>query len=163
MFGKERQELSGAIADLKRAVADLRIEREAEDRALGLTKNVARLTKEAEDLKIAKSRITEEHEREKREVEHLVGLQKRRGEWEAKKAAEEARLEVNKGNLAAEQKRFEKEMDFMRKRMEAEIGSLREMYAAVLERLPTVTVDLEKSVQLQQNGHASKRRASVDG
>lgn len=161
MFGQERKALTEAIADLKRTVADLRIEREAEERAGGLAKDASRLRQEVENLKVEKSRLTEGHEREKREVEHLVGLQKRRGEWEASKAAEEARLEVQKGNLTAEQARFEKEMDFMRGRMETEISSLREMYAAVLERLPTVTVDLEKSVRFGNNGH--EKAEALDG
>jgi hypothetical protein len=160
MFDRERRELTEAIGDLKREIAELRIEREARDKELGLTKDVVRLQKEIEELKITKSRITEEHAREKREVEHLVGLQKKRQEFEVAKASQEATLAVREENLKAEKDRFAKDMKFMQGRMEEEVKALREMYAEVLKRLPTVTVDLEKSVKFGGNG--SRAHEEVD-
>lgn len=141
LFDRERTELSKVITSLKEEISELRGERKAREKELGLTDDVIRLKTEIEDLRIAKSRLTEEHQREKRELTHMIGLEKRRQEVELAQGKREATLSVREENLAADRERFEEQMEFTRERFEKEVGYLKDLMGEVLERLPTVTVD----------------------
>lgn len=141
LFDKERGELKTVIASLKDEIAELRGERKARQKELGLTDDVIRLKTEIEDLRIAKSRLTEAHEREKRELTHMVGLEKKRQEVELAQGKREATLAVREENLKADRDRFEEQMKFTRKRFEEEVGYLKDLMGEILDRLPTVTVD----------------------
>jgi len=92
-------------------------------------------------LRISKSRVTEEHEREKRELTHMIGLEKKRQEVELTQGKREATLTVREENLKADRERFEEQMNFTRERFEKEVGYLKDLMGEVLDRLPTVTVD----------------------
>ena len=141
IFDKEKTQLNEAIVALKEEIAELKGERKARQKELGLTDDVIRLKTEIEDLRIQKSRLTEEHEREKRELTHMIGLEKARQEFEVEEATQKATLSVREENLKAERQRFDDHMAFTEKRFTKEVSYLQDLMAKILERLPTVTVD----------------------
>lgn len=134
-------ELSDEIRTLTTKVAELRGERDANREVISLQDRVKTLQRSVSDLEVKKSKIEEDHARKLREVEHKVGLDRRRGEQEAELAKKDAVLAVREENLGHERKAFEEQMKFMRTRMEAEVTSLQTLMGQILERLPTVTVD----------------------
>ena len=91
-------------------------------------------------LTIERDRKQEEWDRREREIEHKVGLERKRQEFEIQQARRETVLGVREENLAAEKERFKGEMDFQRKRLEEEVGSLRELVAEMLKRLPSAEI-----------------------
>ena len=148
LFDKQTRELDTAVLALKAEIEELRIERNAQMKQLDAAKSVIDLKRQITDLEIAKAKIVEDNAREKREVTHMVGLERKRQEFEAEQALkgienarEEAILEVREENLKAERVAFEKSMDFQQKRFEKEVGYLKDLMGQILERLPTVTVD----------------------
>lgn len=140
------EELMEEIRKLSKEVAGLRGERDAGKEAVRLSSDIGDLKKELTDLRIEKDRETERHEREKREVEHMVGLEKKRQEFEVDAAKRDVKLTVREENLKEDRQRFEQEMKFTRERFEKEVGYLQDLMGQVLERLPSVTV--EKSIDL---------------
>ena len=152
LFDKQTRELDTAVLALKAEIEELRIERNAQMKQLDAAKSVIDLKRQITDLEIAKAKIVEDNAREKREVTHMVGLERKRQEFEAEQALkgietarEEAILEVREENLKAERVAFEKSMDFQQKRFEKEVGYLKDLMGQILERLPTVTVDRQIS------------------
>lgn len=100
------------------------------------------LQRKISDLCIDESRLTEQHEREKREVEHMVGLERKRSEFEIEQARRETMVEVKQANLKADRARFEEQMRFIEERMSKEVSYLKDdILKGILDRLPTVTVD----------------------
>lgn len=112
--------------------------------ALKLGTQVDTLKKQIADLEISKSKKEEEFAREKREVEHMVGLERKRSEFEKEAAKREATLSVREENLKAERKRFEDQMAFHDKRFTEEVGYLKEMIGRVLEAIPNVGTEPKK-------------------
>ena len=106
--------------------------------ALKLGGQVHALKEELTTLRIDKSKKEEEFAREKREVEHMVGLERKRQEFEMEAAKRGAVLDVREENLKAERKRFEEAMSFHDKRFTEEVGYLKEMIGRVLEAIPNV-------------------------
>ena len=144
----QRNELNQAILDLKTEIANLTAEREAQTKATDLNASLIDLQQELENLKISKARLIEDNEREKREVTHMVGLERKRQEFEADQARkgietarEKAVLEVREENLKTERDAFTKQMAFQQTRFETEVKYLRDLMGQILDRLPTVTVD----------------------
>lgn len=168
MFGKKdendpvAQELLDEIRHLSKEVAELRGERDAGKDAIKLSDSIVRLKKELTTVQIEKDRETERHDREKREVEHMVGLEKKRQEFEVDAAKRDVKLTVREENLKEDRQRFEQEMKFTRERFEKEVGYLQDLMKQVLKRLPTVSI--EKSVELTANGNGNGHRepAEVD-
>jgi hypothetical protein len=87
---REKIEAIGTLADLQREKLELK--------------------EELETLRIEKDRKEEEQERKIREVEHKVGLEKARTEFEVEAAKREAVLDVREENLTEAQERFESQM-----------------------------------------------------
>lgn len=141
----EYNELLDEIKGLRRDVAALQGEREALRDEARLADNARDLREQIETLKIEKGRLTEEHQREKREVEHMVGLQKNRQTVEMEQATREAKLSVREENLAVDKDRFDKHVEFIEKRFGEEVGYLKDLMGQIMVRLPTVSVD--KSVE----------------
>lgn len=134
--------LADKVADLTAEVRKLTRKRDAEAEALELTETINSLKTELSDLRIRESEVKEKHDREKREVEHMVGLERKRQEFEVSQARREAEVEVKSQNLEADRKRFEDQMKFMQDRLTEEVKYLKDdILKAVLDRLPTVTVD----------------------
>jgi len=82
----------------------------------------------------------EDYERQQRDLKHMVGLEKKRQEFEVEQAKRETVLKVKEENLANDKKRFQEQMTFHQERFEKEVGYLKELMGQILERLPTVTV-----------------------
>lgn len=59
----------------------------------------------------------------KREVEHKVGLERKRQEFEIQQAKRETEVKVREENLAADKERFKAEMNFQREHLQSEIKS----------------------------------------
>jgi len=114
------------------------------DKVSPLTDEVVALKKQIVTLEIEKSKKTESHEREERELRHMIGLEKKRQEFEIKQAKDETSLTVRQENLAADKLRFEGQMKFQQDRFEKEVAYLKEMMADILARLPNVNMAISK-------------------
>ena len=139
-FGQIRS-LTESITALKDDIADLKKERKRTEKELELTGTVVDLKKQISELEIKKSKMEESHAREERELRHMIGLEKKRQEFEIQQAKKETALDVREGNLSAEKKRFEDNLKFNSDRFERMETYLKELMEKVLDRLPTVTVD----------------------
>lgn len=116
---------------LKRATGDV-------TEALKLSGQVENLRKQVSDLEIQRDKKNEEYARKEREVEHMVGLERKRSEFETASAKREATIAVREESLKAERERFEKQMAFQNDRFTQEVGYLKEMIGRVLEAIPNV-------------------------
>lgn len=81
--------------------------------------------------------LKEKYEAREREIEHMLGLERKRTEFEVTSAKREAVLTVREENLKADRERFESQMSFHEKRFTEEVGYLKEMIGTLAERLPT--------------------------
>jgi len=133
--------LRNEFAEVKAEIAALRAEKRVVSQELALTEEVVRLKKQIVDLEIEKAKKVETHEREERELRHMIGLEKKRQEFEIDQAKRETTVAVREENLTADKNRFAEEMKFQRERFTAEVGYLKDLMGEILERLPTVTVD----------------------
>lgn len=145
------------MADLKRSVAELKGERAATTKIRDMEREYADTKRQLTDLQIEFDKEKEKHDREKREVEHLVGLERKRSEFEREAAVTEAKVVVREENLSAEQKRFEDQMKFITTRFEKEIDQSKELMAEILSRLPKV----EALMRLQAGNGSTKEPAEV--
>lgn len=105
-----------------------------------LQDRIAKTREEIETLRIEKDRREEEFTRREREVEHKVGLERKRQEFEIAQAKRETELTVREENLTADRKRFEEQMGFLTERFEGEVKYQRELLTKVLERLPSAEI-----------------------
>ena len=136
------------LADLKRAVAEMKGERAAGSKLRDMEVEYAQVKKQLTDKQIEFDREKEKHEREKREVEHLVGLERKRSAFEREQGVAEAKVAVREENLAAERERFEDQMKFITTRFEKEVEQQKELMIDILARLPKI----ETLVKLTQEG-----------
>ena len=141
-------ELEETITALKGQIADLKAERAAASTERDAVKRIKNLQEQISRLEIDKGKIVEDNDRKLRETTHMVGLERKRQEFEAeqaKKGIEHARaqaiLEVQRENLETERAAFVKEMKFREERFTQEVGYLKDLMTQILDRLPTVTVD----------------------
>ena len=109
-----------------------------------LSDRVKSLRKEVETLEIEKGRREEEIAKKEREIEHKIGLERKRQAFELESGKKEATLKVREENLAADRARFEEQMKFHDARFTAEVGYLKDMLSDVMKRLPSAefTADL---------------------
>lgn len=140
MFGRksvvETEELRKAVEDA--LVAALGRSTKDVQEALRVGESIDALKKKVADLEVQKSKKEEEFARREREVEHMVGLERKRSEFEKESAKRDATLSVREENLKAEQKRFTDQMAFHDKRFTEEVGYLKDMIGRVLEAIPSV-------------------------
>ena len=115
---------------------------DARDKSGALTAEISSLKGQISDLEISKSRKQEEFDKQDRELRHMIGLEKKRQEFEIQSAKTETALKVREENLASDKKRFEDQMRFQTERFEKEVVYLKDMMNEILGRLPTVTVDV---------------------
>jgi hypothetical protein len=139
--------LKGSDIDANEVLKELR-EFNEKVRGLDSLGDVVQLTEEQERLKKAISGMEieiaqreEEYARKEREIEHKIGLEKKRAEFEREEAEKNARLAVREENLEAEKTRTKEQLDFITKRMEQELDSNRAMMEKVMQFIPTVNVD----------------------
>jgi chromosome segregation ATPase len=129
------------IRELRDEVAKLREELKSPDEEAALSEEVLTLRKRIATLEIQESKIQEKHEREDRELRHMIGLEKKRQEFEVESAKRDTELKVREENLAADRKRFEEQMQFQGDRFAKEVDYLKGLMGEILGRLPTVTVE----------------------
>ena len=108
-----------------------------------LKEEICDLKKKIVGLEIDEAKITEKHEREKRELEHMIGLEKKRQEFEVISSKRETAIDVRTENLTADKARFSEEVKFQRTRFEEEVKYLKEMMSEILERLPKIKINKE--------------------
>mgnify|MGYP001576758184 CR=1 FL=1 len=131
--------MMGLSAKEKQLIESLREYAERFD----VASNVLLLKKQITELEIEKGRMVEDHEKQKRELTHMIGLEKKRQEFEIDKAKSETSLKVREENLSADKKRFEEQMKFNNERFTSEVGYLKDMMGQILERVPNLTANLE--------------------
>ena len=143
------------IQTLSKQVAGLKGEREQAREELGLSTRIVSLEREKTAKEIELDRVKEQHAREKREIEHMVGLHKKRVEQEIEIAKREQTVTIREENLVADRDRFEEQMKFMQKRMEGELERLNGLTSEILERLPVVKVDrqIRETIGAAANGN----------
>lgn len=129
-----RRVISGAVEKIVRDALG-----EA-NRTLAAIGEVTKLREEIETLKIEKGRREEEYARRDREIEHKIGLERKRQEFEITQGKREATLGVREENLKADRERFTQQMDFHEKRFTEEVGYLKDMIGDMLKRLPTAEI-----------------------
>jgi hypothetical protein len=98
------------------------------------------LREEIETLTIEKERREEEFARREREVEHKVGLERKRQEFEVDAAKREAVVTVREENLKADKKRFEEAMKAQSERLD----DMKELLLEMMKRLPTANIDIKE-------------------
>lgn len=141
MFGK-RKEISVSREEGDRIAREVvRLFRADDAGDAPARSKVANLEREKVQLEIRLDRVKEEHARETREIEHMVGLHKEQVKQEMELAERSAKIAVREENLTADRERFEEHLSFMRERTETELERLGKLTGEILERLPTVTVD----------------------
>lgn len=109
----------------------------------GIISAIARhgsLSKQISELTIDRDRKVEEFTRREREIEHKIGLERKRQEFEIEQAKRETSTTVREENLKADKERFKAEMDFQRNRLEGEVESLRALVQKMMERLPSAEI-----------------------
>lgn len=143
MFTKNElsEQLLDEIRQLKTEVVGLRGERDAMREEISLADRVKELKKQIADLEVDRSRLEEKHQREKREVEHMVGLEKKRQSFEIEQARRETEIKVREENLTADRQRFTEQLDFHEGRFKEEVSYLKDLMTEILKRLPNINVD----------------------
>ena len=148
------EELTAQIEVLSARVAELKGEEDYLTKRRDLEKTEDRLREEINKLKVDKSVLVERNAKDQREVDHMIGLERKRQEFEHEQQMEavdgarrEAMLEVREENLTKDQKRFDEHMEFMEGRFESEVDYLKDMVGQVLDRLPSIEVDATANVK----------------
>lgn len=149
----QRAELKDEIAGLRGDIQGLLRQRTDLQTVSGLEEEIARLKAAKVDLELNADRTKEQHDRKLREVEHAVGLQQKTATFEQEKATQEATLKVREENLAAERAEFERQLTFNTEQLTKVQEFMQTNFSAVLNRLPTVTVDVNPGAK---NGNASE-------
>lgn len=148
MFTKrDKAELVEEIAKLTGEIKLLREEKKAVGKAAGLQDEVNALKRELVGLEIDEAKAKEERERERREVEHMVGLERKRQEFEVEQAKRETQVELREAALTEQRKRFEEQMKFIENRLADEVKYLKDdIIKALLKAMPSFRVDRRETV-----------------
>ena len=133
-FGRKTVDPTAVItAAVERVVA--RALGDAES-ALKLTTDITELRQKLEKLKIEKDRQDEQFKAREREIEHKVGLERKRQEFEIQQAKREAQVSIREENLKADRERFDEQLKFHEDRFTSEVGYLKDILTKLMERLP---------------------------
>ncbi len=114
------------------------------DTTLARIGDVTQLREEIETLKIEKGRKEEEFAKKEREIEHKVGLERKRQEFEIEQAKRETTVAVREENLKADKDRFAEQLKFHEDRFATEVGYLKDMMGQLMERLPTAEIKIAR-------------------
>lgn len=139
---EQRAALLSEITELRVEIKELRTERGDLRTRDELEQKVAQLRRDLTQKQIDYDREAEKWARERREVEHKVGLQQEKADFDADAARRTAILEVREENLTAAQEQAAKELAFTKEQMQVTQAFLEQNFAKVLERLPDISVDL---------------------
>jgi hypothetical protein len=149
MFKKDAQlkKLSDEIERLTVEVAGLRAEKKSVSEQRSLSEQIVDLKKQVSNLEITRDKKQEDFDRRERELTHMIGLEKKRQEFEIKKSVEDARLAVREENMKTAKEQFDKEIKFKESQLTKQIDYLQGLMKELMERLPTVTVDKQISAK----------------
>lgn len=139
----------GSLKDTERVVRETvtRIVKDAlsdAESALAASGKITKLREELETLRIEKARKEEEFAKKEREIEHKVGLERKRQEFEVEQAKRETTVSVREENLKADRSRFEEQLKFHQERFETEVKYLHEMMGQLMERLPSAEIQIKR-------------------
>lgn len=142
MFGSNLRETERVVREtveriVKNALADA-------ESGLVAAGKITQLREELETLRIEKGRKEEEFAKKEREIEHKVGLERKRQEFEIEQAKRETAVQVREENLSADRKRFEEQLEFHQQRFETEVKYLHEMAEKLMERLPSAEIKIAR-------------------
>lgn len=112
--------------------------------ALRMTGDLTKLRQELETVKIEKARKDEEFARRERDIEHKVGLERKRQEFEVAQAKRESTVAVREENLKADKDRFAEQLKFHEDRFSTEVGYLKDILKEMMGRLPTANIKMAK-------------------
>lgn len=112
--------------------------------ALRMTGDLTKLRQELETVKIEKARKDEEFARRERDIEHKVGLERKRQEFEVAQAKRESTVAVREENLKADKDRFAEQLKFHEDRFSTEVGYLKDILKEMMGRLPTADIKMTK-------------------
>lgn len=144
---KDKDELVEEIAKLRAEIKLLREEKRVVGKAAKLEQEIVDLQKRLVELGIEEDRTTEKHDRERRDVEHMVGLERKRQEFEVEQAKRETQVELREAALTEQRKRFEEQMKFIENRLADEVKYLKDdIIKALLKAMPTFHVNREEKV-----------------
>jgi hypothetical protein len=141
---EQLQKLTQEIETLSKKIAELKGEQSGTRQIISLTDQVTALKTKIADLDIQRGKKQEEFDRREREVEHKVGLERRRQEQELAAAKREAVVSVREESLTAQQEQFKGQVSFMQERFEYEVRELRNLVSEMLKRLPEVSVEIAR-------------------
>lgn len=150
--------LEERVEELKLEIKKLTAQREDAESAVGYSDQIVRLRKQVSDLEIQKDQKKEEFARERREIEHMVGLERKRSEQEREHATREAELKVREANLSTEQKSFEDRMEFMVKELTGQVDYLKDDIIKAV--LGVLNVAVTKDIQLGDKPAVSRSRST---
>lgn len=105
-----------------------------------LSAKVKQLQEQVSLLTIQKSQKEEEFARERREIEHKVGLVKLQQEAELEIKVQQKELDIERKLLGNERIAFEEKMTFMADRFKLEVEEQRKMIQEMLKRLPSAEI-----------------------
>lgn len=108
-----------------------------------LSKKVAELQETISKLKIQSEEVKAANARNEAEIEHRVGLHKKRVEFEIEQAKNNALIEVREQNLKKAEEGYEAQMRFNNERFEKEVGYLKDILTDLMGRLPRVNFEGE--------------------
>ena len=137
-------ELMDELTVVKTNIAELK----GDESNLTREKEFSELKRKLTDKQIEFDREQEKWDREKREVEHMVGLQRKRGDFETEAAGREATLSVREENLKEDKKRFDEHVKFIEARFDQQFDSLNGLMEKFLERMPTT----KQLITVSKNG-----------
>lgn len=138
---KEIQELTEQIAKLTAEVKTLSRQRQGLQNIEAIEAERDKLRRQINDLSIDKEKLEEGFDRERREIEHKIGLQKKKAEFDRDAGKREAIIAVREENLKSQQEEFDARMKFREKQFDSQVEYLQSIMEQILNRVPTITVD----------------------
>ena len=148
LFGRHRDHLEEVVRKtvesvVKTALSDVEGAMRGVKTMAQLNGQVVKLKEDLETLQIEKDRKDEGFDRKEREIEHKIGLERKRQEFEIKQAKREATVNIREENLSADRDRFESQMKFTEERFSKEVKYLKDMMDKMMERLPSAEIYTE--------------------
>lgn len=126
IFGAKASQIARDLDRIK-SIADLDAE-------------ITALKDEVEGLNRSKLRKQEDFDRKEREIEHKIGLEKNRQEFEVDQAKREATVKVLEEALSAKEEAFEERMTFQHDRFIEEVKYQRGLVEQMMKRLPSAEI-----------------------
>lgn len=151
--GAKAVQAQGDLVDLAKSLQDSIDNLANKSESVRLTRKTTQLKETLVELEIQQKKKEEDWAREKREIEHKVGLQKTRGEQELElekekaanehaAAVKEAELAVRESHMDDKEKMFEERIKALTKGLEDQIEYLHSsIVKELMKRLPIFNVD----------------------